>query len=238
MVTEEILKSLGYSSIEEYFERLYTEDVAAVYDLMFNEMSEQQQAEYKEFVTSHYYEYHDNKNNEQIVSSKTLEPERFPRRCDATGVGMHEGFVAVDGLYHFSEEKYLVEWLRGREDTDQGLSDEFLLEEAFALDEYYYTEWDIDDSDYWYEYGVDGQLVMVSEQQSILKDVYILYDEDRDKLHQFEDERVITYSSFERAYYWERALNDDEDFECKYETMEALHLPDHQIVRLHIQLQK
>jgi hypothetical protein len=161
--------------------------------------------------------------------------EKFPRRCDATGVGMHDGFVVCDGEYHFSEEKYLIEWLRGREDVDPELSDEFLLEEAFAEDEYYHTEWDIDDSDYWYEYGVDGQLVMVSEQESVLKDVYVLYDEDRDKVYQWEDGKVITYTDFERAYYWERALNDSEEFECKYETMEALHLPDHQIVRLHNQ---
>lgn len=164
--------------------------------------------------------------------------DRFPRRCDATGLGMHVGFVVSDGMYHFSEEKYLIEWLRGREDVDPELSDEFLLEKAFAEDEYYYTEWDIDDSDYWYEYGVYGHLVMVSEQESVLKDVYVLYDEDRDKLHQFEDGKVITYSSFERAYYWERALNDSEEFDCKYETMEALHLPDHQIVRLYNQIKK
>jgi hypothetical protein len=68
MVTTEILQSLGYSSIEEYFERLYTENVnSAVYDLMFNEMSEQQQAEYQVFATAHYYEYHDNKDNDNIV---------------------------------------------------------------------------------------------------------------------------------------------------------------------------
>jgi hypothetical protein len=164
--------------------------------------------------------------------------DRFPRRCNATGVGMHTGFVVYDGEHHFSEEKYLIQFLRANGYDSPHMSDAMLLEDAFANDDYYHTEWDIDDCDEWYEYGVDGQLVMVSEQESVLKDVYILYDEDRDKLHQFEDGRVITYSSFERAYYWERALNDDEDFECKYETMEALHLPDHQIVRLHIQLQK
>jgi len=164
--------------------------------------------------------------------------EKFPRKCDATGVGMHVGFVVSDGIYHFSEEKYLIQHLRDNGYDDPNISDAMLLEEAYVNDDYYHTEWDIDDSDYWYEYGVNGHLVMVSEQESVLKDVYVLYDEDRDKVYQWEDGKVITYTNFERAYYWERALNDDEDFECKYETMEALHLPDHQIVRLHNQLKK
>ena len=151
---------------------------------------------------------------------------------------MHVGFVVSDGMYHFSEEKYLIEFLRANGYDEPYESDAMLLEEAYANDDYYHTEWDVDDEEYWYEHGVDGQLVMVSEQQYTLKDVYVLYDEDRDKVHQFEDGRVITYGSFERAYYWERALNDDEDLECKYDTMEALHLPDHQIVRLHNQLKK
>lgn len=80
MVTTEILQSLGYSSIGEYFERIYALDMEAdgqtcpYAELMFNELSEQQMLDYEDFATAHYYEYHDNKNNEQIVSSKTLLP--------------------------------------------------------------------------------------------------------------------------------------------------------------------
>lgn len=68
MVTTEILQSLGYSSIKEYFERMYTLDMEADgngsidAELMFDALSEQQQAEYEEFATAYYYEYHDNKN--------------------------------------------------------------------------------------------------------------------------------------------------------------------------------
>ena len=69
MVTTEILQSLGYSSIEEYFERIYALNMEADgqrspdADLMFDELSEEQQAEYQVFATAHYYEYHDNKDN-------------------------------------------------------------------------------------------------------------------------------------------------------------------------------
>lgn len=69
MVTQEILQSLGYSSIEEYFERIYTFQQfghcgSDVVDLMLDELSEEQQAEYDEFATAYYYEYHDNKDND------------------------------------------------------------------------------------------------------------------------------------------------------------------------------
>ena len=67
MVTQEILQSLGYPSLREYFERIYTLDMEADgegspdAEMMFDELSEQQQAEYEMFTTDYYYEYHDNK---------------------------------------------------------------------------------------------------------------------------------------------------------------------------------
>lgn len=65
MVTTEILQSLGYSSLKEYFERIYAlgmeDDEHDAADAMFDALSEQQQAEYEEFATAYYYEYHDNK---------------------------------------------------------------------------------------------------------------------------------------------------------------------------------
>ena len=73
MVTTEILQSLGYSSIGEYFERIYTLDMEADgngstdSELMFDALSEEQQAEYEMFTTDYYYEYHDNKNSEQSL---------------------------------------------------------------------------------------------------------------------------------------------------------------------------
>ena len=77
--------------------------------------------------------------------------ERFARRCDATGKGMNEGYVVGDGELCFSEEKHLIDHLRSRGGMD-GLSDEFILNEAYEQDEYYYTEWDFYDiDDEWYD---------------------------------------------------------------------------------------
>lgn len=76
--------------------------------------------------------------------------EKFARRCDATGRGMNEGYVVGEGELYFSEEKYLIDWLRSRGGMDN-LSDEFILNEAYELDEYYYTEWDEIDDDVYYD---------------------------------------------------------------------------------------
>jgi hypothetical protein len=77
--------------------------------------------------------------------------EKFARRCDATGKGMNEGYVVGDGELCFSEEKHLIDHLRSRGGMD-GLSDEFILSEAYEQDEYYYTEWDFYDiDDEWYD---------------------------------------------------------------------------------------
>jgi hypothetical protein len=74
--------------------------------------------------------------------------ERYARKCDATGRGMNEGYVVGDGELYFSEEQHLIDWLRGRGGME-GLSDEFILNEAHEQEEYYYTEWEeIDDEIY------------------------------------------------------------------------------------------
>lgn len=73
--------------------------------------------------------------------------EKYPRRCDATGRGMYEGYVFGDGELYFSEEKHLIKHLRSRDSMNE-LSDEFILNEAYEQDLYYYSEWskfDIDD---------------------------------------------------------------------------------------------
>lgn len=164
--------------------------------------------------------------------------ERFPRKCDATGVGMHEGFVALDGMYHFSEEKYLIEFLRTLDIVSPDASDEFLLEEAFSLDEYYYTEWDIDDEDVWYEYGTTGVLVERSREQALLENTFVMYDEERDHVFQREDGLIVKFLDYEQACFWERDMNNSNEFDCNYEAMCALHLPDHQIERLLNQIKK
>ena len=84
--------------------------------------------------------------------------ERYARKCDATGVGMNEGYVVGAGDLHFSEKQHLIEYLRGVEwedsndvsssemDTDDDLMDYFYNEEF-----YYYTEWEEIDNDVYYD---------------------------------------------------------------------------------------
>jgi hypothetical protein len=163
--------------------------------------------------------------------------DRFPRKCDATGVGMHAGFVAVDGLSHFSEKKYLITFLRANGYEDY-MSDEMLLEDAYENDDYYYTEWDIDDCDSWYERGDYGHLVLYTAQESAVRGIYVLYDDDKDRLHQNEDGVIVTYHNSSSAWYWEHELNKFEDAKYKYEGIDALHLPEHQIERLYNQIKK
>jgi hypothetical protein len=75
---------------------------------------------------------------------------KFARQCNATNRGINQGYVVGDGELYFSEEKYLVEWLRSRGGMD-GLSDEYILAESYQLEEYYFTEWEELDEDEWYE---------------------------------------------------------------------------------------
>jgi hypothetical protein len=164
--------------------------------------------------------------------------DRFPRRCDATGVGMHTGFVVYDGEHHFSEEKYLIQFLRANGYDSPHMSDAMLLEDAYANDDYYHTEWDIDDCDSWYERGDYGHLVLYTAQESAVRGIYVLYDDDKDRLHQNEDGVIVTYHNSSSAWYWEHKLNEFEDAKYKYEGIDALHLPEHQIQRLYNQIKK
>lgn len=161
--------------------------------------------------------------------------ERFPRRCDATGKGMHVGYVVFNGEHHFSDKKYLIEFFRAHYDEPHG-TDELILEDAFSNDDYYYTEWDIDDCDEWYEKSHFGYFLKFTAQESAVRDVYVLYDDEKDRLYQREDGYIITFHNSSSAFYWEYELNNYEDAVYKYEGMEALHLPDHQIERLYNQI--
>jgi len=76
--------------------------------------------------------------------------EKFARRCDATGKGINAGYVIGDGELYFSEVEHLIGWLRSRGGME-GLSDEFILSEAYNEEEYYYTEWEELDDDYYFD---------------------------------------------------------------------------------------
>jgi hypothetical protein len=151
---------------------------------------------------------------------------------------MHAGFVVYDGEHHFSEEKYLIQFLRANGYDSPHMSDAMLLEDAYANDDYYHTEWDIDDCDSWYERGDYGHLVMYTAQESAVRGVYVLYDDDKDRLHQNEDGVIVTYHNSSSAWYWEHELNEFEDAKYNYEGIDALHLPEHQIQRLYNQIKK
>lgn len=97
-------------------------------------------------------------------------PRRWARVDSKTGKGMNEGFCVYDGEAYFENESDLIEFLRNEyihhtgdeltEGLSKGLSDEFILKEAYDNDVYYYTDWNVDDEDYWYEER-DGKLIEV-----------------------------------------------------------------------------
>jgi hypothetical protein len=89
---------------------------------------------------------------------------KWARKDSATGKGMDRGYCCNDGEAYFVNTSDLIKWLRDRNvDEYNELSDEFLLEEAYAQDEYYHTEWDIEDSDYYYEEQADGTLIEINK---------------------------------------------------------------------------
>jgi hypothetical protein len=91
-------------------------------------------------------------------------PRKWARIDTATGKGMNEGFCVGDGDAYFEEEADLINYLRGQNvDGNKELSDDFILAEAYALEEYYYTEWDVEDSDYYYEEQADGTLIEINK---------------------------------------------------------------------------
>jgi hypothetical protein len=69
--------------------------------------------------------------------------EKFARRCDVTGRGMNEGYCFGDG------EKYACDY-----ESALLIAKEYgykSLKEAYKDDAYYYTEWEEDDDDCYYD---------------------------------------------------------------------------------------
>jgi hypothetical protein len=96
--------------------------------------------------------------------SKLIEGKTYARKCDATGKGINKGYCFGDGEMYFKYEKDLIKYLRSQGDeTFNDASDEFILNESYQLDEYYWTEWDEDDHQYIVK---NGELVDIDEQEN------------------------------------------------------------------------
>lgn len=117
--------------------------------------------------------------------------EKYARICTATGKGINEGFCVGDGAEYFKEEKDLVEYLRKREGAKTNLTDEFLLKEAYDLEEYYYTEWEIEEGENYFdeagnEYDENNILVndLFDNIESLSEQVKSILDTFKDNTYQ------------------------------------------------------
>ncbi len=87
--------------------------------------------------------------------------KKYARKCDITGEGMNEGYVYMEST-HIKYKKDLIAKIRaGGDKTFNDASDEFIYDEAYNLEEFYWTQWeDVDD----YEYiEIDGKLIDIDE---------------------------------------------------------------------------
>ena len=97
---------------------------------------------------------------------KTTDRILYARQCDITKEGMNEGYCIQDGLMYIKYEKDMIRHLRevereGNPAYDKGLSDDFLLNDYYNADYYYWTEWECE-SDLQYE-EVNGKLIELND---------------------------------------------------------------------------
>jgi hypothetical protein len=79
--------------------------------------------------------------------------EKFARKCDVTGEGMNEGWVAYDGEMYFANEGDALKWC-----VERGYKD---IDEAYEDDVIYWTDWYGDESDWMYIQNESGELVEI-----------------------------------------------------------------------------
>ena len=86
--------------------------------------------------------------NDKIIANQI--PEKFARKCDATGEGMNEGFCFRDGERYFKYKKDAKKYAK-----EIGYSS---LQEAYVSDAYYHTSWNeiLEEEDEWYD--ADGKM--------------------------------------------------------------------------------
>lgn len=81
--------------------------------------------------------------------------KKFARKCDITGVGMNEGYCFGEGEMYAATEETALKIAKDHYGYDT-------LEEAYADDAYYWTEWD-DESDYQYMQTESGEVVEIDD---------------------------------------------------------------------------
>ena len=81
-----------------------------------------------------------------------MENFKFARKCDATGYGINEGYCLEHGMAYFADSADLIQQLRSEPSNGyEGMSDDFVLSDAFDGEMYYWTEWPELDEEGWYE---------------------------------------------------------------------------------------
>ncbi len=87
---------------------------------------------------------------------------KYARQCDITGEGMNDGYVVGDGEMHIKYEKDLVALIRSwGVDENNELSDDFILNESWQHEEWYWTQWECP-TDLQYE-EVNGKLIEINQ---------------------------------------------------------------------------
>jgi len=84
---------------------------------------------------------------------------KYARQCSITGEGMNEGYLVNDDTY-VKYEADLIKLIRSwNVDEYNELSDEFILNEAYDNEEYFWTAWE-DESEYQYQ-EINGKLIEI-----------------------------------------------------------------------------
>tara|TARA_R110000823_G_scaffold300650_1_gene421468 strand:+ start:193 stop:501 length:309 start_codon:yes stop_codon:yes gene_type:complete len=101
---------------------------------------------------------------------ETTEEILYARQCDITSEGMNEGYCIEDGLMYIKYEKDMIKHLREVEkkgnleydkDVSEGrLTDDWLIEDYYKADYYYWTEWEEEDLQY---KEVNGKLIELED---------------------------------------------------------------------------
>ena len=87
---------------------------------------------------------------------------KYARKCDITGEGMNDGYVIGDGFMHIKYEKDLIALIRSwGVDENNELSDDFVLNESWQHEEWYWTQWECP-TDLQYE-EVNGKLIEINQ---------------------------------------------------------------------------